>query len=228
MASSSELYPRYMELCNGWAEFLHDDATKAILDPILAALKTPYYPAPENLFRCFYMTPLESVKVVIIGQDPYHNGSATGLCFDVKLGCQLNPSLHNIYKELTNEGFYPTKDGNLTQWARQGVLLINTALSVAPGQPESHLEMWRPFFEHVLRFLCTRNNIVWVLFGKKAMDYRADILDANGTHHVVCTSHPSPLSATRKSGDAPAFIGSGVFGAVNEQLKAMGHAPVVW
>lgn len=168
--------------------------------------------------------------MVLLGQDPYHNGSATGLCFDVKLGNPINKSLQNMYKELEAEDYHPTQDGNLTQWAHQGVLMLNTALTVAPGVPESHLDLWRPFFDYLMTFLGTRERIVWILLGKKAMDYADEILARNPTHAVVQTSHPSPLSAHKslKNGSVPAFLGSGVFRQANELLKIMGHSQIVW
>lgn len=221
-------YPDYMKLSDDWAEFFYDKTTEEILLPILASLGgRKFYPEKEDIFRCFYLTPLAKVKAVILGQDPYHNGSATGLCFEVKLGCQINPSLHNIYKQLEAEKFYPTQDGLLTQWAQQGVLLLNTALTVAPTVAESHLDLWRPFFEHLISFLARQNKIVWILLGRKAIDWKPLLL-TNDTHQSVESTHPSPLSAYKGSATLRAFFGSNVFTETNKLLKAMGHSEIVW
>lgn len=219
-------YPEYLKLCDGWSAFFYDNETEDILLPILATLAgKKFYPAPDDIFRCFYLTPVDKLQMVIIGQDPYHNGSATGLCFDVKLGNQINPSLNNIYKELQNEGFFPTPDGDLSGWARQGVLLLNTALTVAPNDPESHLELWRPFFNHLMKFLFTRDDLVWILLGRKAIDYQKDIEEH---HQTVVATHPSPLSAHKAAGKVPAFLGSNVFKDANRKARALGHREVVW
>lgn len=221
-------YPDFFKLCPEWTEFFYSSRMEKIILPILTELseEKKYYPSPENIFRCFYMTPFEKVNVVIIGQDPYHNGSATGLCFDVKLGNAINPSLQNIYKELENEGFYPCKDGNLENWAKQGVLLINTALTVKEGQPESHLELWSTFFEKVLDKLSEKNDIVWIILGKKAADYKDNI--TNPTHHIVEATHPSPFSANKSSGSQVAFMGSNIFKKVNNILYKLHNDKISW
>ena len=105
------------------------------------------YPSPDRVFRAFNEVRLENVRLVILGQDPYHNGNATGLCFDVKPGGRLNPSLKNIYRELENENFFPNKNGNLSHLPKQGVLLLNTALTVEKGAAASHEAIWADFTE---------------------------------------------------------------------------------
>lgn len=221
-------YPDYLQMSEGWADFFYSNETQEILLPILNALlgKT-FYPAPENIFRCFYMTPLEKLKIVLLGQDPYHNGSATGLSFEVKLGCQINSSLQNIYKELEQENYQPTKDGLLINWATQGVLLLNTSLTVEPNQPESHLELWRPFFNHLMKFLVSQQNIVWLLLGRKAIDYESDII-SNDSHIILKSTHPSGLSAHKNAGDIHSFFGSNVFKEANLWLKKFNYKQVVW
>jgi uracil-DNA glycosylase len=227
ISSKSVKYPNFFKLCPNWTSFFYTEEMESILYPILLHIKDQvFYPPPEHIFRCFYETPLEKVNVVLIGQDPYHNGSATGLCFDVKLGNTINPSLLNIYKELENEGFYPTKDGILSSWATQGILLINTALTVKPGLPESHLDLWSPFFQKVMEHLATKDQIIWILLGKKAIDYRDKI--TNDTHIIIESTHPSPLSAHKNAGNIPGFLGSGVFKKVNETLKKMGKKEISW
>ena len=133
-------------------------------------------------YKVFSKAAANNVKVVILGQDPYHNGSATGLCFDVKLGNALNPSLQNIYKELESEGFSPVKDGNLESWTRQGVLLLNTALTVREGEPESHLELWSDFSDKVIKKLSEKDFVVWIILGKKAADWKTSITNKN---HII-------------------------------------------
>jgi uracil-DNA glycosylase len=155
-----------------------------------------------------------------------HNGSATGLCFDVKTGQIINPSLQNIYKQLESEGHYPTKNGDLKHWAKQGVLLINSALTVEKGSPESHLEIWAEFFKKVLERLSDKEFIVWALFGKKAADYKKHI--THPLHPVVETTHPSPYSAMKASSSQPAFMGSGVFNTINQHLYEHNIQKIAW
>jgi uracil-DNA glycosylase len=176
------------------------------------------YPQIHHVFKAFYTTPLADVKAVIIGMDPYHNGtnesdgSATGLCFSVKHGNAINPSLRNIYKELKNCGHTPEMNGNLTHWAKQGVLLLNMALTVEKGSPDSHTSFWYPFSEKVVQYIDEqrRGDVTWLLFGSQAHNVGNEVL--NGI--IVKTTHPSPFSATRNSSSAPAFIGSKVFNRV--------------
>jgi uracil-DNA glycosylase len=222
------IYPDFFKLCNEWTDFFYSpDMEKTIL-PILSELEDEkkYYPEPENIFRCFYMTSYNNIKVVILGQDPYHNGSATGLSFDVKLGNPLNPSLQNIYKELESEGFYPIKDGNLESWYKQGVLLLNTALTVRPSDPESHLELWTPFSEKIIKKLSEKDFIVWVLFGKKAAEWKEFII--NKKHVILEATHPSPYSALKASSTQIAFIGSNIFKNVNKELYKKGIDKIAW
>lgn len=221
-------YPSFFDLCDKWTEFFYSREVENILVPILNELEEEkkYYPEDKNIFRCFYMTPYDNVKVVILGQDPYHNGSATGLCFDVKLGNALNPSLQNIYKELESEGFSPVKDGNLESWTRQGVLLLNTALTVREGEPESHLELWSDFSDKVIKKLSEKDFVVWIILGKKAADWKTSITNKN--HIILEATHPSPFSALKSSGTQKAFIGSGIFKSVNKELSKNGIDKISW
>jgi uracil-DNA glycosylase len=227
-------YPSFFKLCEKWTEFFYSTETEEILLPILNMLDSnddsldekTYYPENDNIFRCFYMTPYDNIKVVILGQDPYHNGSATGLCFDVKLGNPLNPSLQNIYKELESEGFYPVKDGNLENWTKQGVLLLNTALTVKKGKPESHLDLWHSFSEKIIKTLSNKDFIVWIILGKKASDWKDYITNKN--HVILEATHPSPFSALKPSGSQEAFIGSKIFKNTNKELNKKGLDLVVW
>lgn len=206
-----------------WTDFLFSEDTVTILNQI--QIEEPFYPASEDVFACFYKTSLTRLKVVVLGQDPYHNGAATGLCFDVKSGHPLNPSLKNIYTELKNEGFQPKEDGCLEHWANQGVLLLNTALTVRKGEPESHLEEWSSFHEHVMKKLATMDFLVWVVLGKKAADYK----DMIPRHHLIReATHPSPYSASKNNSSQTAFLGSGIFRAVNEALHEKGLEKIAW
>lgn len=221
-------YPSFFDLCDKWSDFFYSEDIEKVLIPILNELdeEKKSYPEDKNIFRCFYMTPFNNVKVVILGQDPYHNGSATGLCFDVKLGNSLNPSLQNIYKELESEGFSPIKDGNLEAWTRQGVLLLNTALTVREGDPESHLELWSEFSDKVIKNLSEKDFIVWVILGKKAADWKNSITNKN--HIILEATHPSPFSALKSSATQKAFIGSGIFKNVNKELSKNGLDKISW
>lgn len=225
----TEIYPDFFKLCPEWTEMFYEEEMEKTILTISTELGKvkKYYPERENIFRCFYMTPFKNVKVVLIGQDPYHNGSATGLCFDVKQGNIINPSLQNIYKELESEGFYPTKDGNLEHWASQGVLMINSALTVLEGQPESHITMWSDFFKKIVGVLSEdKDFLIWVILGKKAADYKEWITNPN--HVIVETTHPSPFSALKKSSSQQAFMGSALFKNINNALRARSLEPISW
>jgi len=221
-------YPSFFNLCEKWTDFFYSVDMESVLMPILNDLEEEkkYYPDDSSIFRCFYMTPFDNINVVILGQDPYHNGSATGLCFDVKLGNPLNPSLQNIYKELESEGFYPVKDGNLESWTKQGVLLLNTALTVRPSDPESHLELWSSFSKKVIEKISEKEFVVWVILGKKAADWKECITNKN--HIILEATHPSPFSALKSSGTQKAFIGSGIFKSVNRELLKRGFEKISW
>lgn len=172
------------------------------------------YPPKDELFRAFQLCPLEDTKVVILGQDPYHNkGQANGLAFSVRKDMKIPPSLRNIYKELQSDIGAPYPEhGDLTQWATQGVLLLNTVLSVEAGQPFSHSNKgWEQFTDRVLMELNqSERPIVFVLWGKEA-GKKARLI-TNEHHHVISSSHPSPLSARHS------FFGSKVFTKINRFL----------
>lgn len=181
------------------------------------------YPPIDKVFRAFCV-PLEDIRVVILGQDCYHDGNAVGLCFSVPKNRTLNPSLRNIYKELEMEGYQPKKDGDLSFWTKQGCLMLNTALTVARSKPGSHLAAWKKSTEIVLEYVSKRTTgVAWILFGKEAsrcMKYTT----LNG-HRSFVTSHPSPLSANRPFQNYPAFLGSGIFRSVD---KFLGDKKISW
>ncbi|MGL4421662.1 MAG: uracil-DNA glycosylase [Gemmataceae bacterium] len=183
-------------------------------------------PAEEDVFAAFHATPLEQVRVVLLGQDPYPTpGHAHGLCFSVRPGVALPASLRNIYQELQDDlGIPLPKQGTLTPWARQGVLLMNTVLTVRAGQPNSHAKKgWEKFTDAVIDVVLARpRKVVFVLWGAHAQKKLAG-KNVEGTGHVVIASvHPSPLSA--RSG----FFGSRPFSRINAALESWGDAPINW
>jgi len=223
-------YPDFFKLCKEWTPFFYSTNMEKILITISEELKkesekNKIYPDRQNIFRCFYMTPFLNISVVMIGHEPYHNGSATGLCFDVKPGNIVNPSLQNIYKELEDEGFHPTKDGCLDHWATQGILFLNSALTVRAGEPDSHIALWSDFFQQVLEKLSEKNEIVWVLMGEKALEYKSNIIHPR--HIILETAHPS-AHMTGKVSKQRAFLGSGLFREINRSLDERGLEKISW
>lgn len=172
------------------------------------------YPPINQVFRALYMVPICNIKAVIIGQDCYHNGSAVGLCFSVKKGNKINPSLRNIYKELENEGYSPNKNGDLSHWAKQGILLLNMALTVEEGNAGSHVNIWKKFSELLVKYISDTISTDWLLFGAQA--HKVTKIAKKGNFH--CTSHPMPLSAYKSTKNYESFFGSGVFRRI-ENIK---------
>ena len=183
----------------------------------------PVFPAPQNIFNAFNLCPLPDVKVVIIGQDPYHEpGQAHGLCFSVLPPTPVPPSLVNIYREIESDLGRPSiTHGDLTAWARQGVLLLNSTLTVAAHQAASHAGRgWEQFTDAVIRATAARDNIVYMLWGSYAQR-KAEFVDP--TKNLILKSvHPSPLSAHR------GFFGNHHFSRANEYLVAHGKTPIEW
>ena len=182
------------------------------------------YPPGNQIFRAFELTPFDTVKVVILGQDPYHGpGQAHGLSFSVASDVQPPPSLRNIYRELEDDlGISHPGHGNLESWARRGVLLLNTCLTVEEGHAGSHQgKGWELFTDEVIRCLNDeRENLVFILWGRKAQDKCTEI--NRDRHHVITSVHPSPLSASN------GFFGSKPFSQANAYLKETGQTPVDW
>lgn len=191
------------------------------------------YPAQENIFKALILTPPESVKVVIVGQDPYYNpGQANGLAFSVNKGVSLPPSLKNIFKELNSDlGGTTPSSGDLTIWAKQGVLLLNTILTVEEGKPNSHSKRgWQAFVREVLK-ICVElpQPIVFILWGAQARAFIEPLfLSGNTSKLLLYSSHPSPLGARKASAAVPAFIGSCPFSKTNNWLANRGIKPVNW
>jgi uracil-DNA glycosylase len=186
---------------------------------------TIVYPKPSDVFNAFKFTPFNEVKVVILGQDPYHGANqAHGLSFSVQKGVAVPPSLKNIYKELQTDipGFNMPSHGDLSSWAKQGVLLLNTTLTVRAGEPGSHQKMgWEQFTDQAIRALSEqREGLVFMLWGRYAQA-KASLIDS--TKHVVLTAaHPSPFSAYN------GFFGCTHFSKANAYLVKKGEKPIVW
>lgn len=185
------------------------------------------YPPYEQVFEAFCLTPFHSVKVVIMGQDPYHGpGQAHGLSFSVPKGVLPPPSLQNIFKELEADlGIAPPEHGCLTGWAQQGVLLLNATLTVRAGEPKSHHgQGWEQFTDRVVQILCEkRSPIVFLLWGKSAADKFAHIGASGASQHWVLTAaHPSPFSAHA------GFFGCRHFSKTNQFLIRHGLSPIDW
>ena len=182
------------------------------------------FPPPKQIFAALDATPFDQVKVVILGQDPYHGpGQAHGLCFSVQPGVAVPPSLRNMYVELQRDlGFSPPRHGCLTRWAEQGVLLLNAVLTVEEGKAGAHAgKGWEGFTDRVIEALATeREHLVFLLWGAYAQA-KGKVIDT-GKHRVLKAPHPSPLSAHR------GFIGCGHFSKTNEYLVRHGKTPIDW
>ncbi len=181
------------------------------------------YPPGSLIFRAFELTPVDQVKVVILGQDPYHNpGEAMGLSFSVPDGVRMPPSLRNIYKEIESDlGIRMSSCPNLEGWARQGVLLLNSFLTVEAGRAASHRDIgWQEFTDAVIRYLSDHGSgIVFLLWGNFAKA-KASLIDTS-RHHVLMAAHPSPLAGG-------AFFGCRHFSKTNQLLAAEGKTPINW
>ncbi|HRH55401.1 MAG TPA: uracil-DNA glycosylase [Candidatus Paceibacterota bacterium] len=212
-----------------WKERLSDEFDKPYFQELSAFVKEEYaqgnvYPNPKHIFRAFELTPFDEVKVVILGQDPYHGPKqAIGLSFAVEEGVTLPPSLRNIYKELESDLGNPVlKHGDLSRWAQQGVLLLNATLTVRASLAGSHQgKGWEEFTDAVIDTLSKeKENLVFILWGNYARAKGARIDRAK--HLVIESAHPSPFSATN------GFFGSKPFSRANEYLARTGQEPIAW
>lgn len=211
-----------------WKNALAEEFKKPYWDTLTSFVREEYtaktvYPHPKHVFRAFDLCPFEQVRVVIVGQDPYHGAhQANGLCFAVNDGVKLPPSLKNIYQEIHADlGITPHQSGDLSRWARQGVLMLNAVLTVAAGSPASHAGRgWEQFTDGAILALNEkRRDIVYMLWGKYAQTKGAAI---NTEQNLVLTSgHPSPYSAHL-------FFGNHHFSRCNEYLKQHGQTPIDW
>lgn len=218
-------------MSDNWPSFIAEEQQQPYFQKLQAFLAQErdagkvIFPAEADVFRAFELTPLAQVRVVLLGQDPYHGqGQAHGLCFSVKPGVPLPPSLKNIYKELASDidGFDIPQDGFLERWAQQGILMLNTVLTVEQGKAHSHAKAgWEIFTDHVLSLLNQQHKpIIFVLWGGHAVK-KGQLITA-AQHRIISGPHPSPLSAYR------GFFGCQHFSAVNQQLQAWGEAAINW
>ena len=219
-----------VNICDSWLEHLSSefdsDYMKKLSDFLRKEkkLKKTIYPKGNRIFHAFNLTPFKKVKVVILGQDPYHGPSqANGLSFSVEPNISIPPSLRNIFEELSQDlDIIPRNCGCLERWAKQGVLLLNTCLTVEKGKPASHRNIgWERFTTTVLETINEkRNNIVYVLWGRHAQE-KARIINRK-ENLIIVSAHPSPYSA--HSG----FFGSKPFSKTNSYLKQNGQQPIIW
>lgn len=214
---------------NSWDEVLKGEFDKEYYLKLREFLKSEYgtriiYPNMYHIFNALKFTAYEDVKAVILGQDPYHQpGQAHGLCFSVQKGVQIPPSLVNIYKELESDlGIKPASHGNLESWAKNGVLLLNTVLTVRQNQANSHKgKGWEIFTDRVIELLNQRQQpMVFILWGNNAK--AKEKLITNPNHLIIKSAHPSPLSAHY------GFWGGKYFSRTNEFLESTGQEPIDW
>jgi len=218
-----------LKIHSSWAVKLRNEFNSPYFKSLVFFLKEEFnkkniYPRKENIFEAFNQTHFENVKVVIIGQDPYHGiNQAHGLSFSVKEGTSCPPSLRNIFQELNSDLNIETPDsGNLLKWAKEGVLLLNSILTVKEKEPGSHQKIgWEKFTNSAIRVLSEeRENIVFILWGRHSQT-KEPIIDSK-KHYIIKSSHPSPFSAHK------GFFGSKPFSKCNSYLQSSGISPVNW
>ena len=212
-----------------WGRILKDEFEKDYFLKLIHFVRQQYttqvcYPPGPLIFNAFWQTPIDQVKVVILGQDPYHGpGQAHGLCFSVRDGIPFPPSLKNIFQEIHAETGAPVPaTGDLTRWARQGVFLLNTCLTVRQHQAFSHSNQgWETFTEHIIKYLNeNRPHLVFILWGRDARSKKPMIDQTK--HYIIESAHPSPLSAYN------GFFGSKPFSKCNNKLKEWGMEEIKW
>lgn len=214
---------------NDWDEILKGEFEKEYYQNMRKFLVKEYktktiYPKPEEIFSAFKLTSYKDCKIVLLGQDPYHGpNQAHGLAFSVKEGVKLPPSLQNIYKEISSEyGYSMSKNGYLVPWAKQGVLLLNTALTVVAENANSHSKIgWEIFTDNVIEYLNEREEpLIFILWGNNARSKKR--LINTEKHYILESAHPSPLSASR------GFFGCGHFEKANDILKELRKKEIDW
>ena len=228
--TSRLLLDQFQKVSSSWKEVLGEEFKKPYFQKLdqhiskLSRVENAYYPPLDDIFSAFKWTDFSAAKVVILGQDPYHGpGQAHGLSFSVKQDIPIPPSLKNIYKELKSDlDINPASQGDLSSWAKQGVFLLNSILTVEPGCPGSHESLgWELFTDAVFKALNRREQpLVFILWGAYAQR-RQKLLDTT-RHLVIASPHPSPLSCSR------GFFGSKPFSKANEFLKLHGVSPIRW
>lgn len=218
-----------VEINESWKKELGDEFEKKYFKELASFVKQEYqsktvYPKPENLFRAFDICPFKRVKVIILGQDPYHGpGQAHGLCFSVQSGVVNPPSLKNIFKEIESDtGKQMSGSGDLSRWAEQGVLLLNATLTVLASNAGSHQKKgWEEFTDAVIKTISEKKeNLVFLLWGAFAQS-KSDLIDSS-KHLILKAPHPSPLSAHR------GFLGCKHFSKTNEYLISNGKEEIDW
>lgn len=211
-----------------WQEIFHNIKEQHDFSEMEAFLEEAYqnttvYPARENVYQAFDLTPLDNVKVVILGQDPYHGpNQAHGLAFSVQPDAKFPPSLRNIYKELESDIGCKRTSPHLQDWAKEGVLLLNTVLTVEALKAHSHKNIgWEIFTNEIIKSISRElEDVVFILWGKPAQE-KIKLIDTE-RHHIIKSVHPSPLSAHR------GFFGSKPFSETNQFLKSKGKEPINW
>lgn len=215
-------------ITKNWYELLREDFESEEFIKLQNFLESEYanynvYPFSENVFTALNLTAYDKVKVVIIGQDPYHQpGQAHGLCFSVKNGIKIPPSLRNIYKEIEENFNKPSiTNGDLTEWAKQGILLLNTVLTVRESLPNSHKDKgWEKITSKIISELNRREKpVIFLLWGANAIKIGKNI---DKKHFVLSCAHPSPLSAYN------GFFGCGHFKKTNDILRKLGEKEIIW
>ncbi|MCW7494207.1 uracil-DNA glycosylase [Leptospira sp. 2 VSF19] len=218
-----------VQIESGWKEVLKEEFAKPYFSNLREWVREQYktstvYPPAKLIFNAFDSCPFANVKVVILGQDPYHGpGQAHGLCFSVNEGVPFPPSLQNIFKEIADDLQKPIpKSGNLTHWANQGVLLLNATLTVQKDKAGSHQNKgWEEFTDAAIKILAEKkSNLVFLLWGSFAQ--KKEVLIPPNKHLVLKSAHPSPLSAYR------GFLGNKHFSKTNEYLLTQGKKPIDW
>lgn len=229
---TSIIFATMIEMINNiWKDYLQDEFESEYFKSLSSFVNSEYsnpdlsiFPPKEQIFNAFNLCDLNSVKVVILGQDPYHEvNQAHGLCFSVNEGIAIPPSLRNIFKELQSDlGITPPQNGCLIRWAQQGILLLNATLTVRQHQAGSHQKKgWEQFTDNVIAHLSnTHNNLVFLLWGTYAQK-KANLID-NKKHLILSSVHPSPLSAHR------GFFGCKHFSQTNDYLRSVGKEEINW
>jgi len=211
-----------------WKKVLNEEFSKVYWISMTEKLRkqyqtSPIYPPASQIFRAFGLSPLDKLKVVIIGQDPYHGvKQANGLAFSVNKDIPLPPSLQNIYKEISEDlGILPERDGDLSRWGKQGVLMLNSVLTVLPGKPGSHAGIgWEIFTDSVIQTINkNKKHVVYLLWGRYAQN-KGSVIDPKN-NLILTSAHPSPYSATK-------FFGNHHFSKCNAYLEAHGLTPIDW
>jgi uracil-DNA glycosylase len=217
-----------------WKLQLQEEFQKPYFEELTTKVKEEYlskivFPEPKNIFRAFDLVPFDDIKVVILGQDPYHTpGVADGLAFSAPIGNKIPPSLRNIYKEIMSEfgvdNYQYANNPDLTRWANQGVLLINNTLTVRSGEANSHSKFgWDIFTDSIIRTIAKhRPEVVFMLWGGFARGKKSLILEVSTSHLILESAHPSPLSAHN------GFLGNNHFKDCNNWLKSKGKTAIEW